>query len=112
MAVLDVLEAEDLQGNALRVGARLRAGLEELAARHPAIVAVHGEGLYLGVQLAGAEPAAVALAVCDRLLDRGIVCQPTGDRGDVLKVKPPLVLTPEQADRFVTQLDAVLTEGW
>jgi 4-aminobutyrate aminotransferase-like enzyme/Ser/Thr protein kinase RdoA (MazF antagonist) len=112
MAVLDVIEAEDLQGNARRVGARLRAGLDELATRHPTIVAVHGEGLYLGVQLGGQDPAAVALAVCDRLLERGVICQPTGERGDVLKVKPPLVLSAEQADRFVAQLDAVLTGGW
>jgi 4-aminobutyrate aminotransferase-like enzyme len=99
------------------VGGRLKAGLLGLADRHPIIGAVHGEGLYLGVELvrdrATRAPAtAEAAAICDRLLELGVVVQPTGDFKHVLKIKPPLVLPAEAADAFVARLDEVLTTGW
>ena len=75
MTVLDILEDEGLQQNARVVGGVLRAGLEGLADRHELIGAVHGLGLYLGVELVRSretlEPAtAEAAAVCDALLAR------------------------------------------
>ncbi|WP_395243813.1 aminotransferase [Agromyces sp. MMS24-K17] len=117
LAVLDVIEEEGLQRNAAVVGAHLRAGLEELATRHPLIGAVHGVGLYLGVELVRdrrtLEPAtAEARAVCDRLLGLGVIEQPTGDHKNVLKVKPPLCLDEAAADAFVAALDRVLAEGF
>ena len=51
LAVLDVLEEEQLQENARRVGAVLRAGLEQLVDRHEIAGAAHGMGLYLGLDL-------------------------------------------------------------
>ena len=110
--VLEVLEEEGLQGNAARVGAHLKARLAALD--HPIIVAVHGEGLYLGVELArDGEPATEDTArICDRLRELGVIMQPTGDHLNVLKIKPPLCLDAEGADFFVDALDRVLTEGW
>ncbi|MFI8633206.1 aminotransferase [Microbacterium sp. NPDC077663] len=110
-AVLDVIEAESLQENARVVGAHLRHRLEELAARHPLIGTVHGTGLYLGVELVrdGLVPATAETAdVCERLLDEGIIMQLTSERSNVLKVKPPLTLTREDADEFVDALGRVL----
>jgi 4-aminobutyrate aminotransferase-like enzyme len=118
LAVLEVLDAERLQENARVVGAHLRAGLEEVADRHPEIVgAVHGIGLYLGVELVRdrgtLEPASdEALAICERMLDLGVIVQPTGDGNNVLKVKPPLCLTRESADVVVEALERTLAEGW
>jgi 4-aminobutyrate aminotransferase-like enzyme len=51
-------------------------------------------------------------AICNRLLDLGVLMQPTGDHLNVLKIKPPLCLTPESADFFVDMLKKVLSEGW
>ncbi|HMX67330.1 MAG TPA: aminotransferase class III-fold pyridoxal phosphate-dependent enzyme, partial [Microthrixaceae bacterium] len=51
LTVLDVIERDGLQQNALVVGEHLRSRLTELAARHPLIGAVHGKGLYMGVEL-------------------------------------------------------------
>ncbi|WP_246018094.1 aminotransferase [Amnibacterium kyonggiense] len=115
--VLRVLREEGLQERARVVGDRLRTALEGLAARHGIIGAVHGAGLYLGVELvrdrATRTPATVeAAAICDRLLTRGVVVQPTGDHKNVLKIKPPLVLPEDAADFFVAQLDEVLATGW
>ncbi|MEI7742429.1 MAG: aminotransferase class III-fold pyridoxal phosphate-dependent enzyme [Chloroflexota bacterium] len=118
LAVLEAMDREGLQANAREVGAHLRAGLEAVAARHPEIVgAVHGLGLYLGVELvrdpATLEPASEeAMAICERLLELGVICQPTGDGNNVLKVKPPLCITVESADVVVEALEQALSEGW
>ncbi|WP_042378204.1 aminotransferase [Streptacidiphilus melanogenes] len=113
--VLDVLRDEDLQGNAVRVGARLKAGLEALGERHPLVGAVHGSGLYLGLELvrdrATLEPATEETAeLCDRMLGLGVVVQPTGDHLNVLKIKPPLCIDAEAVDFFTATLDRALAE--
>jgi len=117
LTVLDIIEDEGLQQNAAEVGDHLIARCTALAAKHPIIGAVHGMGLYLGVELVRdretLEPAtAECYAVCDRLRELGIIVQPTGERANVLKMKPPMVLTREAADFYVYQLDRVLTDGW
>jgi 4-aminobutyrate aminotransferase-like enzyme len=117
VAVLDVLEGEGLQANAREVGGYLRAELEALAARRPLIGAVHGRGLYLGVEFvrdrATLEPAATeTAAICARLLELGVIVQPTGDRQNILKVKPPLCFTRDSARFFVEALEEVLSHGW
>jgi 4-aminobutyrate aminotransferase-like enzyme/Ser/Thr protein kinase RdoA (MazF antagonist) len=117
MTVLDIMRDEGLQQNALVVGQSLRAGLEALQAKYPVIGAIHGMGLYLGVELVldpeSRTPAtAAAAAICERMLTLGVVVQPTGDRMNVLKIKPPMCLTSASAEFFVATLDRVLTEGW
>jgi len=117
LAVLDAFRDERLQQNAADTGAYLKGRLEALAQRHPLIGAVHGLGLYLGVEFVrdrtSLEPATEeTAAICDRLLELGVIMQPTGDHQNVLKVKPPLVVTRESADFFVDMLDRVLAEGW
>ena len=117
LAVLDAMAAEGLQQNAGAIGARLAAGFRALAERHDIIGPVHGEGLYLGVELVrdrdSMEPAdREAAAICERLRELGVVVLTTSERSNVLKVKPPLCLTAESADFAVTALDRVLTEGW
>jgi 4-aminobutyrate aminotransferase-like enzyme len=111
--VLDIMRDEGLVENARDVGGHLKARLEELGRRHPLIGAVHGLGLYLGVELVRSpetlEPAtAEAYAVCEALLEEGCIVQPTGDHHNVLKIKPPLVITRESVDYFADALDRVL----
>ncbi|MGW0420164.1 aminotransferase [Streptomyces sp. NPDC003015] len=117
LTVLDALRDERLQDNALETGGYLKRRLEELAARHPLIGAVHGWGLYLGVEFVRdretLEPATEeTAAICDRLRELGVIVQPTSDRQCVLKIKPPLCLTRQSADVFAAALDDVLTHGW
>jgi 4-aminobutyrate aminotransferase-like enzyme len=117
LTVLDVIRDEGLQANAALVGAYLKGRLEELAGRHALIGAVHGSGLYLGVEFVRdrdtLEPATEeTMAICDRMLGLGVVIQPTSDRMCVLKIKPPLCLDAAGADFFADTLDRVLTEGW
>ena len=115
--VLDILTEERLPENARVVGGHLKARLEALGQRFPLIGAVHGMGLYLGVEfvrdretlLPATEETA---AICNRLLELGVIMQPTGDHLNVLKIKPPLCLSRESADFFADMLARVLEEGW
>jgi 4-aminobutyrate aminotransferase-like enzyme/Ser/Thr protein kinase RdoA (MazF antagonist) len=117
ITVLDVLHDEALQQNASLVGAHLKSGLQALQQRHPIIGTVHGIGLYLGVEMVRdaetLDPATEeTAAICDRMLELGVVIQPTGDHLNILKTKPPLCIDVEDADFYVDTLDRVLTEGW
>ncbi|MFF2502767.1 aminotransferase [Streptomyces sp. NPDC058067] len=115
LTVLDALRDEDLQGNAVRTGARLKGALQALAAHHSLIGAVHGSGLYLGLELVRdpitLEPATEETAeLCDRMLDLGVIVQPTGDHLNILKIKPPLCVDLTAVDYFTHTLDRALTE--
>ncbi|MEO7121528.1 MAG: aminotransferase class III-fold pyridoxal phosphate-dependent enzyme, partial [Lacisediminihabitans sp.] len=117
LAVLDAVRDEGLQQNARDVGRHLKGRLALLAEKHELIGAVHGSGLYLGVEFvrdrATREPAASeTAAICERMLELGVVIQPTGERLCVLKTKPPLCLDKASADYFVDMLDYVLTTGY
>ena len=87
LAVLDVIADERLQAHALAMGARLLAGLR--GAR--LIVDVRGHGLFLGVELVRAR--ARAAAIKEGLKARGVLISTDGPNDDVLKIKPPLVLS-------------------
>jgi 4-aminobutyrate aminotransferase-like enzyme/Ser/Thr protein kinase RdoA (MazF antagonist) len=115
LAVLDVLEEERLQERALRVGRHLAGGLHGLMERHPIVGDVRGLGLYLGVELVRdrttLEPATEEAAyVVERLRERGVLTGTDGPHRNVLKIRPPLVLSEADADLFVSVLASVLEE--
>jgi 4-aminobutyrate aminotransferase-like enzyme len=116
LAVLDVLEEEELQANAQRVGTHLVAGLRELQQRHALVGDVRGLGLFVGIELVTdretlAPAAAEAAYIVNRMKDRGILSSTDGPLHNVIKIKPPLVFTTADADRLVATLDEVLREG-
>jgi 4-aminobutyrate aminotransferase-like enzyme len=87
----------------------------KLGERFDLVGAVYGLGLYLGVELVSDRLAftpatALAAQVCDELLLRGCIVQPTGDFKNVLKIKPPLCLTVASADHFLTAFADVLAD--
>jgi len=115
--VLDIIRDEKLQQNAVEVGEYLKQRLLALGDRHPLVGTVHGSGFYLGLEFVRdretLEPATEeTMAICDRLLELGVIVQPTSDRQCVLKIKPPMCLDRASADFFVDALDEVLTTGW
>ena len=116
MAVLDVMEEENLWENARVVGGHFKARLEALIDQYPLVGAVHGSGFYLGVELIRnrdtLEPATEeTTALCNRLRELGIFMQPTGDYLNILKIKPPMVTSRQSVDFFVDMLAKVLEEG-
>jgi 4-aminobutyrate aminotransferase-like enzyme/Ser/Thr protein kinase RdoA (MazF antagonist)/murein DD-endopeptidase MepM/ murein hydrolase activator NlpD len=115
MAVLDVLEDEGLQANALRTGERLLAGLRDLQETYRVIGDVRGLGLYVGVELVRdrerREPApAQASYVANRMRELGVLLSTDGPDHNVLKIKPPLVFNADDADFLVATLARVLAE--
>ena len=112
-AVLDVIETEGLQANALDVGTYTLNGLRELQDRYECIGDVRGLGLYIGVDLVESresKTSATQLAadVSNALRERGVLISTDGPFDNVLKIKPPLVVTRSDIDMFVDELDAVL----
>jgi len=112
-AVLDVIQKDGLQRNALEVGAYLRDGLSALAEKHALVGEVRGAGLFIGVELvldrASRKPAtALASQVVNGLRRNGVLLSATGPDAHVLKIRPPLVFSRENADLLVTRLDEVL----
>ena len=113
--MLDVIAEEGLQANALEVGRYLQGGLREVAARRPLIGDIRGLGLFLGIELVRdrttLEPAGdEAERTASRMRERGVLVSTDGPFHNVLKVKPPLVFTTDDADLFVATLDQVLGE--
>lgn len=103
-AALKVLVEEDMIGNAQRVGDRLQASLA--AIRHDAIKDVRGRGLMLAVELRA--DAGGARRVCENLQRRGLLCKETHEH--TIRIAPPLVLTPDQADWIAEQFEAALRD--
>ena len=115
LAVLEVLEEEHLQENALRVGKHWIAGLRELQERHALIGDVRGSGLFLGIDLVlnreTREPAPQqASYVVNRLRECGILTGTDGPHHNVIKLRPPLIFSEDDAGLFLKTLDEVLGE--
>lgn len=117
LAVLDVIEQEGLQENALSVGTHLKAGLEDLTNKHWLIGDVRGLGLFLGVELVldrqTLEPAHKQAAyVVERMKERGVLLSIDGPLHNVLKIKPPLVFDSTDCDELTSKLDDTLSESF
>ena len=113
LAVLDVIEDEQLLDNSTSTGATLGLGLVDVANRHEIVGAVHGRGLFWGLDLvtdrATKQPIAYADAkrIVTELRHRGILAGVTGRYSNVLKIRPPLVFQPEHVALLIEQLDAL-----
>ncbi|NNK62963.1 MAG: aspartate aminotransferase family protein [Gemmatimonadetes bacterium] len=94
--------AADLPDRARALGERLGQGLESGLAGHPG-VRVRGVGLLLGVDVVddGTPRTGAGVRIARALLRRGVLALPAGDRGSVIELSPPVVLTEAQADFVV-----------
>lgn len=113
VAVLDVIERENLGANVVRVGATLKAALTARKQKHPFIGDVRGHGLFIGVEVvkdgaAKTPDVARAVDMVDRLKDKGFLISNAGAFRNVLKIRPPLVFCQEHADAFLVAFDAVV----
>ena len=116
LAVLKTIEQEGLVQHAARVGNVLRDGIADLAGRHEAIGDVRGAGLFVGVELVSDRSTRMpdrwlTSQVVNRMRDKGVLLSACAMGHNVLKIRPPLVLTADQAGMVIEALDAALTEA-
>nr|XP_015101402.1 ethanolamine-phosphate phospho-lyase isoform X2 [Vicugna pacos] len=114
LAVLDVIENEDLQGNATRVGNYLTELLNKQKAKHTLIGDVRGVGLFIGIDLVKDHqkrtPAtAEAQHIIYKMKEKRVLLSADGPHRNVLKIKPPMCFTEEDAKFMVDHLDGILT---
>jgi ethanolamine-phosphate phospho-lyase len=114
LAVLDEIEKEGLQQNALDVGNYLKSLFQELQSRVEIIGDIRGSGLFLGIEIvrdrSTLEPAASETSfICTTLKQKyHILSSIDGLNDNVIVVKPPLVFTKEDADYFVVSFEKTL----
>lgn len=113
MAVMDVIEEEGLQENSRVVGSYLLKGFEKLKAKHSIVGDVRGRGLMLGVELVrdrvSKEPATEETAqLLELAKEKGLLIGKGGLKGNVLRIKPPMCITKEDADFALEVLDSCL----
>jgi 4-aminobutyrate aminotransferase-like enzyme len=128
--VLEAIEQDDLQKNALVVGRLLHSRLKELQVKYPAVGDVRGIGLFLGVEFikprglnggknkfafgatGGNEDIVPDSALCKFVVDylryQRIITSRDGPDGNVLKLKPPLVFSEAHVNQLMTSLDEAL----
>ena len=114
-AVLKIIEEEELQKNAFRVGNELKTLLNELKSVHDIIGDVRGKGLFLGIEiirdLETLEPdKQVTHKIVNEMRNRKILLSSDGPDHNVIKVKPPMVFNSSNALFLVETLDKVLSK--
>lgn len=115
MATLEVLVDEDLMANAVNVGAYARNKLYDMADRHECIGDVRGAGLFFGAEMVldreTKEPATTfTKKIANEMRRRGILINFLGVNYNVLKCRPPMPFSKENADFLLETLDEVLTK--
>jgi len=114
LAVLEIFEKENLVENAARVGALMKARLLEIQEKCPYLGDVRGRGLVMGLELVRdkrtKEPEPdLTRQVIDRAAQNGLLVGSVGIYGNVIRVAPPLVITPEEAHESLDIMEHVLT---
>jgi acetylornithine aminotransferase len=101
LAVLDIMERDDLPARAATLGERMRAGFREYLAGIEGVREIRGQGLMIGIELDRDCGDLVRHA-----LEAGLLINVTA--GSVIRLLPPLILSDEQADAIVDRLGAVV----
>ena len=116
LAVLDVIEDENLQAHANDVGAALIGMLKNLQRSFgPQIGDVRGEGLFIGLEFVSdtenrVPDAKLAKAIVESMKTKNILLSTDGPDRNVIKIKPPMVFDHANAERLVSTLDRVLKQ--
>jgi 4-aminobutyrate aminotransferase-like enzyme len=107
LAVLDVIEVEGLQNNALVMGKTLRERLLGLRKNYPVLGEPHGAGLLLGVDVLnddGSPDSDLARRVMNHMRQNRVLIGTTGPNTNILKIRPPIVFNQEHAELLLASL--------
>ncbi|UCE93196.1 MAG: aminotransferase class III-fold pyridoxal phosphate-dependent enzyme [Flavobacteriaceae bacterium] len=114
-AVLEVVKNENLQKNALQTGGYLKEELTRLSQSYPILKDIRGQGLFLGIELTDENLNPLAdktIYLANRMKDKGILMSIDGPDHNVLKIKPPMVFSLENAKSLIEALSLVLEEDF
>jgi 4-aminobutyrate aminotransferase len=120
LANLDYLQANDLQGNAAKMGHIFFDRLGPLVERHPYLAEVRGRGLMVALELCHPEALAAAggpppwpqaaTALMESCKRRGLLLGKGGLYGNVLRIAPPLSVTAEETNEGIDIIEAALAD--
>ena len=112
-AVLEVIEQEELKKRAFEVGNYYKKQLIDLKNQYSSIKDVRGSGLFLGIELVnsnGKPDSDMADLIKNKLRDRNVLIGTDGKYSNVLKTKPPLCFSKENADEVVQRIGEAINE--
>jgi len=113
LAVLEVLDREELMANAQATGGYLRTQLESVAVRHDCLGQVRGTGLLLGLDVLGPDEAAArcnAKRIENTLASKfRVLIGHEGPHASILKLRPPMPFRRDHADLLAQSIDAAAT---
>ncbi|CAF3926327.1 unnamed protein product [Rotaria sordida] len=114
IALLDIMEKEHLQENAYTVGLHFLNKLKELEKKNDMIGDVRGRGLFLGIEIIRnkkREPGiAEAKEIKQKFREHFVIVQLDGPDKNVIKLKPPMCFSKEDADFFCGKLEIIMKE--
>jgi 4-aminobutyrate aminotransferase len=113
-ATIDVLKDEGLVENARILGDYALDRLLDLKEKHPVIGTVRGIGLMLGIEIIDpvtGEPNGEGLMrILEKSLEKGVIFYLSGNKGEVIRMMPPLTIDREHIDLGLSRLDEAITE--
>ena len=113
LATIEYIQTHDLCSKALARGAQLRSGLELLQKKYPLIGDIRGIGLMLGAELVHPDksPASTELDfILEEMKDRGFIIGKNGIERNVLAFQPPLIITEENINTMLNNLEDVFAK--
>ncbi len=113
--VLKVIKDEKLQENALKTGNYLKSNLKNLKKEFAIIGDVRGQGLFLGFELVDKDLNPLTdktLYLANRMKEFGVLMSVDGKDNNVIKIKPPIVFSMENADELTKRLELVFREDY
>ena len=116
LTVLKVIEGDRMMEHAEQIGAELFKGIDALRSRHEAIGDVRGAGMFVGVEVVAdrttrAPDRELTSRVVNRMRDKRILLSACAMGHNVLKIRPPLVLSSEEVAMVVQALDETFREA-
>lgn len=113
-AVLNVIRDEGLQAHAEHVGNYLLQKLQSLQNDHEIIGDVRGRGLFIGIELVRdyqLTPAAnEAHTIVNSMKEKGVLLSTDGPDHNVIKIKPPMIFSKDNAHELVSKIDEIIAE--
>jgi len=114
VATIDVLKEEGLVENAKTLGEYALSKLTELKEKHPVMGTVRGIGLMLGIEVihpeTGEPNGEGLMTILEKCLEKGLILYLSGNKGEVIRMMPPLTVDKEHLDLGISILDEAITE--